>query len=86
MQIIESQEKLSAYYRNIAFPEGPRFQLFNLVKPQSQKKCAPDFTKSKQEPPPKYSMTIHNLYPRKKLVLYCVTKGLEHVLRTDISC
>jgi hypothetical protein len=31
-------------------------------------------------------MTIHNLWPRKKLVLYCVTYVLPHVLRTAISC
>lgn len=43
-------------------------------------------TKSKQEPPPRYSITIHNLYPRKKLVIYWVTNGLSHVLKTEISC
>lgn len=31
-------------------------------------------------------MTIHSLYPRRKLVLYWVTKGLAQVLNTEISC
>lgn len=43
-------------------------------------------TKSRHEPPPKYSMTIHSLCPLKKLSLYCVTNGEAHVLKTEISC
>jgi len=43
-------------------------------------------TKSRQDPPPRYSMTIHSLWPRRKLPLYCVTYELAHVLRTEISC
>lgn len=31
-------------------------------------------------------MTIHSLWPLKKLALYWVTNGLAQVLRTDISC
>jgi len=43
-------------------------------------------TRSKHDPPPKYSMTIHSLWPLRKLEIYWVTKGLAHVLSTDISC
>lgn len=31
-------------------------------------------------------MTIHSLWPFRKLPLYCVTNELAHVLRTEISC
>lgn len=43
-------------------------------------------TRSKHEPPPKYSMTIHSLCPWRKLPRYCVTYELAHVASTDISC
>jgi len=43
-------------------------------------------TKSRQDPPPRYSITIQSLCPRKKLSLYWVTYGLAHVLSTAISC
>lgn len=49
-----------------------------------QKTGAP--TRSRHDPPPRYSITIHSLYPLKKLVLYCVTNGLAQVLSTEISC
>ena len=43
-------------------------------------------TKSRQEPPPKYSITIQSLCPLRKLALYCVTNALAQVARTEISC
>lgn len=43
-------------------------------------------TRSRQEPPPRYSMMIHSLVPRRKLPRYCVTYGLAHVAKTAISC
>lgn len=42
-------------------------------------------TRSKQEPPPKYSMTIHSFTPLTKLVMYCDTYGLLHVPSRAIS-
>ncbi|KAG9765937.1 Pkinase-domain-containing protein, partial [Aureobasidium melanogenum] len=46
----------------------------------------PVLCRSKHEPPPRYSMTIHSLTPRTKLALYRVTCSLEHVLKRAISC
>jgi hypothetical protein len=48
-------------------------------------KCQGEPTKSRHEPPPRYSITIHSLLPRRKLALYWVTWELAQVLSTEIS-
>lgn len=55
------------------------------VRGRSHQMCLRWLTRSKQEPPPIYSMTIHSLLPRRKLALYWVTCKLAHVLSTEIS-
>lgn len=89
MEVFKTSQKLATDDGNLRFAEDGRLR-FELRKVSvsagsllQQGTCR--LTKSKHEPPPKYSMTIHNLLPRRKLALYWVTWELAQVLRTEIS-
>jgi hypothetical protein len=87
VQIFESSEQFATDDGDVTFAEVTGFQLEQRLAMSGHWDIQHgELTRSRQEPPPRYSITIHNLWPRKKLVLYCVTYELPHVLRTAISC
>jgi hypothetical protein len=72
VKVIESVEKLATYDGDLCFMEGSWFDLLSH-QPCLLLLAVAGHTKSKQDPPPRYSMTIHSLMPLTKLALYCVT-------------
>jgi len=87
VEVFEATEEFSADDSNMRLGEVSWFQLGLVSKEilQIDGNGMKSHTKSRQEPPPRYSITIHSLWPLRKHPLYCVTNVLAHVLRTAIS-
>lgn len=95
VKVLETCEELATYDGNVSFVEYGRFgfELYGFVCQLTRSLLAGGlsgrvlffFTKSRHDPPPRYSITIQSLLPRRKLALYWVTWELAQVLRTEIS-
>jgi len=86
MEVVEAEEELAADDGDVGFVERSGFQLWESVVFFTTRDESGLLTKSKHDPPPRNSMTIHSLTPLTKEVLYCVTNWLVHVLSRAISC
>lgn len=85
MQVGEAVQEGSEDYGYGGLGEGAGFELHIIISNCSSHNSQADVwqvkivgakgrrTKSKQLPPPRYSITIHSLCPLRKLSLYCVT-------------
>lgn len=77
VEVFEATEEFAADDGDMGFIKGTGFG-FQLEQDEdiSKKRANKGFgdnTRSRHDPPPKYSITIHSLLPRRKLALYCVT-------------